>query len=231
MRIGVLEDDATQLDLYKLWLSTAQHLCVFYSTVADFLAALKTEKFDLLLIDMSLPDGTGDEALTWVRDNLGWSIPIIVVTARDAEADVVSTLRLGADDYVVKPPKYFELVARIEVMGRRNKVAQQQVLKLGVYEIHQENREILLSGKSIELTQKEYEVACYLFQNPGRLLSRVHLLEVIWGLQAEIDTRTVDTHVSRLRRKLNIYPENGWEIISVYGYGYRVEMVEPVVPA
>lgn len=225
MRIGVLEDDVTQLELYKLWLSTAQHQCQFYSTVADFLAAFKSEKFDLLIIDMSLPDGTGDKVLIWVRENLGWDIPIIVVTARDAESDVVSTLRLGADDYVVKPPKYFELIARIEALGRRNKAVQQQVIKLGVYEIHRDNREILMAGKAIELTQKEYEVACYLFQNPGRLLSRVHLLEVIWGLQAEIDTRTVDTHVSRLRRKLNIYPENGWEIISVYGYGYRVEIV------
>lgn len=225
MHIGVLEDDATQLELYKLWLSSAQHQALFYSTVANFLASFKTEKFDLLIVDMSLPDGSGDKVLTWVRENLGWDLPIIVVTARDAEADVVSTLRLGADDYVIKPPKSFELVARIEALGRRNKAAQPQVIKRGVYEIHSENREILLAGKAIELTQKEYDVACYLFQNPGRLLSRVHLLEVIWGLQADIDTRTVDTHVSRLRRKLSIYPDQGWEIISVYGYGYRMEVV------
>ena len=229
MRIAVLEDNLIQIELYKLWLSTAQHQFQIYTMVADLLAALKTEKFDLLLIDMSLPDGSGDKVLTWVRENLGWSLSIIVVTARDAESDAVSALRLGADDYVVKPPKYFELIARIEALGRRNRSARQQVLKLGVYEIHQENRQILAAGKPVELTQKEYEVACYLFQNPGRLLSRVHLLEVIWGLQAEIDTRTVDTHISRLRRKLHIYPENGWEIISIYGYGYRIEMVEPAL--
>lgn len=96
-------------------------------------------------------------------------------------------------------------------------------LKLGAYEINQQDREIRLNGKAVELTQKEYELACYLFQNPARLLSRVHLLEALWGLQAEIDTRTVDTHVSRLRHKLKIVPENGWEIISIYGYGYRME--------
>jgi two-component system response regulator RegX3 len=226
MRIAVLEDNLIQIELYKLWLSTAQHQFQIYSMVADLLAALKTEKFDLLLIDMSLPDGSGDKVLSWVRDNLGWSMSIIVVTARDAESDAVSALRLGADDYVVKPPKYFELIARIEALGRRNRAVRQQVLKLGSYEIHLENRQILAQGELVELTQKEYEVACYLFQNPGRLLSRVHLLEVIWGLQAEIDTRTVDTHISRLRRKLDIYPKNGWEIISVYGYGYRVEIVQ-----
>ncbi|MFT5642739.1 MAG: two-component system response regulator RegX3 [Janthinobacterium sp.] len=226
MRIAVLESNLIQIELYKLWLSTAQHQFQMYSVGADLLAALKTEKFDLLLCDVSLPDGTGDKVLSWVRENLGWSISIIVVTARDAESDAVNALRMGADDYMVKPPKYFELIARIEALGRRNRAARQQVLKLGVYEIHQENRKIMALGELVELTQKEYEVACYLFQNPGRLLSRVHLLEVIWGLQAEIDTRTVDTHISRLRRKLHIYPENGWEIISVYGYGYRIEIVE-----
>lgn len=225
MRIAVLEDNLIQIELYKLWLSTAQHQFQIYSMVADLLQALRTEKFDLLLIDMSLPDGSGDTVLSWVRDNLGWAISIIVVTGRDAESDAVSALRLGADDYVVKPPKYFELIARIEALGRRNRATQQQVLKLGAYEIHQENRQILARGALIALTQKEYEVACYLFQNPGRLLSRAHLLEVIWGLQAKIDTRTVDTHVSRLRRKLGIYPKNGWEIVSIYGYGYRVEIV------
>jgi DNA-binding response OmpR family regulator len=223
MRIAVLEDDATQVDLYKLWFSTAQHQCSFYGTIAGFIAALRSERFDLLLVDWVLPDGTGDVALRWIRETLGWEIPVICVTLRDAEQDVVNALRQGADDYVVKPPKYFELLARIESLGRRRRAAQLPILRLGAYEIHQENREILMAGKAVELTQKEYELACYLFQNPGRLLSRVHLLEAIWGLQAEIDTRTVDTHVSRIRRKLKVYPENGWEIISVYGYGYRLE--------
>lgn len=225
MRIGVLEDDVVISELYQLWFSAAQHQCLFYTTIASFHLALRTEVFDLLLIDMLLPDGSGDMILPWVRENLGWDLPVIFVTSCEAEADIVATLRLGADDYVVKPPRNFELLARIEALGRRNKLAQQTVLKLGVYEINKSNREISVSGELVEMTQKEYELACYLFQNPGRLLSRVHLLEAIWGLHADVDTRTIDTHVSRLRRKLKIYPENGWQIISVYGYGYRVEVV------
>jgi DNA-binding response OmpR family regulator len=156
-------------------------------------------------------------------ETVGWEVPVICVTLRDSEQDVVGALRLGADDYVVKPPKYFELLARIESLARRSRATRLPVLRLGTYEIDQENREIRVSGKPVELTQKEYELSCYLFSNPGRLLSRVHLLEAVWGLRAEIDTRTVDTHVSRIRRKLQIYPESGWEIISVYGYGYRLE--------
>ncbi len=223
MRIGVLEDDATQIALYKLWLGTTQHQPVYYGTVADFMAALRTEKFDLLLIDRQLPDGNGESVLKWVRENLGWDLPVIFVTANDNESDIVSALRAGADDYVVKPAKFLELIARLEGLARRSKAVPPSQLKLGAYEINQQDREIRLNGKAVELTQKEYELACYLFQNPARLLSRVHLLEAIWGLQAEIDTRTVDTHVSRLRRKLKIVPENGWEIISIYGYGYRME--------
>jgi two-component system response regulator RegX3 len=225
MRIGILEDDLSQVELYKLWLSTAQHQFVCYPTIAEFLTALRVEKFDLLLVDRLLPDGNGETALQWIRDNLGWNIPVIFVTGETSETDIVKALRLGADDYVIKPPHYFELIARIDGWARRVKAPVLTTLKYGAYDIDQANREILLAGKAIELTQKEYELATYMFQHPGRLLSRVHLLEAIWGLQAEIDTRTVDTHVSRLRRKLSIQPEYGWEIISIYGYGYRMELV------
>ena len=228
MRIGILEDDTTQIELYRLWLSTAQHQTMFYETVATFIAGLRVEKFDLLVIDRELPDGTGETVLKWVRENLGWDLPIIFVTANNIETAIVTALRLGADDYVVKPPKYFELIARIEALARRSRAAPLVELSLGAhYKIKLQNREILLDDKAVELTQKEYELAVYMFQHPGRLLSRVHLLEAIWGLQAEIDTRTVDTHVSRLRRKLRIATTHGWEIMSIYGYGYRMETIKP----
>lgn len=221
MHIGILEDDVTQQELYKLWFGSAQHSCQCYGTGAGFIAALQNERFDLLLIDWMLPDGDGTTVLKWVRDNLGWDLPVIFITARDSEVDVVVALRAGADDYVVKPPKYLELLARIESLSRR--VKPPAVLKFGAYEIDYERRGIAVNGKSVELTQKEFELACYMFQNPGKLLSRVHLLEKLWGLNAEVDTRTVDTHVSRIRRKLVIGPEHGWQIFPVYGWGYRIE--------
>jgi DNA-binding response OmpR family regulator len=224
MRIGVLEDDLAQQEMYKLWFGTAKHDCVCYGTAEAFERALGKPAFDLLIIDWTLPDSTGEIVLKRVREQLGWEIPVIFVTARESEIDIVNALRSGADDYLVKPPKYLELLARIESLSRRVKPPALQ--QIGVYEISQASHQIRFKGEEVELTHKEFELACYLFQNPGKLLSRVHLLEKLWGLNANVDTRTIDTHVSRIRRKLQITPANGWEIIPVYGFGYRIEKVE-----
>lgn len=221
MRIGILEDDLTQQELYKLWLGTANHDCLIHGTAADFTTALQLERFDMLIVDWEIPDSSGEIVLRWVRDNLGWEMPVLFVTSRDSEKDIVTALRAGADDYVVKPAKCLELLARIESLGRR--ITAPAVQQIGAYQINKDLREIRVNGELIELTQKEFELACYLFENHSKLLSRVHLLEKLWGLSADIDTRTVDTHVSRVRRKLSISPENGWKIIPIYGYGYRIE--------
>ncbi len=223
MYIGILEDDTAQQELYKLWFSAAPHSCQCHGAANSFIDALQTERFDLLLIDWVLPESSGEIVLKWVREHMGWEIPVIFITSRDSEVDVVTALRAGADDYVVKPPKYHELLARIESLSRRIKAPSQ--LKFGAYEVDHERRSISVDGKPVELTQKEFELACYMFQSPGKLLSRVHLLEKLWGLNANVDTRTVDTHVSRIRRKLGIGAERGWQIIPVYGWGYRIEKV------
>ena len=224
MRIGVLEDDELLQRVYEAWFGSAQHSCTCYGTVKEFLESLSENSFELLIIDWMLPDGTGYAALKWIRANMGWDIPVIFVTARNDEIDIVSALRAGADDYVVKPASYLELLARIESLERRKKPP--TLLQLGAYEINQDLRQIRVNKKEVELTQKEFDLACYLFQHKDELLSRVRLLEKVWGLNADVDTRTVDTHISRVRRKLAITPENGWEIIPVYGFGYRVERID-----
>ena len=229
MRIGILEDDLAQQELYRLWFGTAQHTCKSYGTARSFLEALPGEAFDLLIIDWTLPDSSGEVALRWIRENIGWSLPVIFVTAHDSEIDIVNALRAGADDYVVKPARFLELLARVDALGRR--VKPPTVVHFGAYDINKDLRQIRVHGKEVELTQKEFELACYLFQHPGKLPSRVALLEKLWGLNADVDTRTVDTHISRIRRKLGISPENGWNIIPVYGYGYRIDRVAAAVKA
>jgi DNA-binding response OmpR family regulator len=119
MHIGIAEDDPDQLALISLWLEAAQHSVRGFGTAADYLDALKKEHFDLLIIDWMLPDGTGIDLLPWVRSNLGWDLPVLVVTAREDEATVVQALQAGADDYVVKPLKHLELLARLAALARR----------------------------------------------------------------------------------------------------------------
>jgi DNA-binding response OmpR family regulator len=193
---------------------------------AEFIEGAKRERFDLLLIDWMLPDGTGADVLQWVRGNLGWDVPVVVVTARDDEATVVAALKMGADDYVVKPPKPMELLARLENVARRVKPGGLPVLRLGSYEVDIAGHRLSLDGAPITLTQKEFDLSVYLFQNPGKLLSRDHLLNKIWGLNTDVDTRTVDTHISRLRKKLLLDGSKGWKLTPIYGYGYRFDRVD-----
>lgn len=226
MHIGILEDDSEQLALLALWLESAGHTSHGFGLTADFIDGLKKERFDLLLIDWMLPDGSGADVLNWVRHNLGWDIPVVVVTARDDEDTVVVALKAGADDFVVKPPKPLELLARLASAARRVKPGGLPVLRLGVFEVDVQRHKLTLEGQAITLTQKEFDLSVYLFQNPGKLLSRDHLLNKIWGLNTEVDTRTVDTHVSRLRKKLLLDGSKGWKLTPIYGYGYRFDRVD-----
>lgn len=226
MHIGIAEDDPDQAALLSLWLKDAAHSERTFGTAADYLEALKRDRYDLLLIDWMLPDGTGAELIQWVRANLGWEIPVLVVTSRDDEATVVAALQAGADDYVVKPPKPLELLARVAALGRRVRSGGLPVLRLGAFEIDIQRQRLVLDGAAVALTQKEFDLSAYLFQNPGKLLSRDHLLNKIWGINADVDTRTVDTHISRLRKKLGLDGSKGWKLVPVYGVGYRFERIE-----
>jgi DNA-binding response OmpR family regulator len=226
MHIGIAEDDADQLALLALWLSEGGHTSKGFATAGAFLDGLKRERFDLLLVDWMLPDGTGGDILGWARQNLGWELPVIVVTAREDEATVCEALRAGADDYVVKPPKPRELLARIEAVARRVRPGSLQVLRMGAYEVDLQRHQLSIDGKPVTLTQKEFDLSVYFFQSPGKLLSRDHLLNRIWGINAEIDTRTVDTHVSRLRKKLLLDGSKGWKLVPIYGYGYRFDRID-----
>ncbi len=223
MHIGMVEDDADQRAAIALWLESGQHTVKEFGTASEFIHALKSDRFDLLLIDWMLPDGTGADILSWIRSNLGWDVPVVVVTAREDEETVCLALRAGADDYVVKPPKPMELLARLAAVARRAKPGGLPVLRVGEYEVDIQRHALSISGSPVNLTQKEFDLSVYLFQNPGKLLSRDHLLNKIWGLNTDVDTRTVDTHVSRLRKKLQLDGSKGWKLTPVYGYGYRFD--------
>jgi two-component system response regulator RegX3 len=228
MRVAIVEDDAHVGQLMCLWLEGAGYGYQLYSNGRDFLKAMSRESFDLLIFDWMLPDTSGDKLLMWVREHIDWPVPVIFATSRDSEEDIVHGLSLGADDYITKPIRRAEFLARIQAVMRRshNRQDAKQNLVLPPYEIDTSTRAILVSGNPVELTQKEFELAHFLFRNIGRIVSRSHILESVWGQTSDLNTRTVDTHISRLRTKLSITPENGWRLSAIYNHGYRLESVE-----
>ena len=226
MHIAILEDDEDQRELLTLWLEGVSHTSRGFGTRASCIEGLKIERFDLLLLDWMLPDGNGADVLQWVRQNLGWDMPIVVITAQDDDEHVVTALRAGADDYVVKPPKPREFLARLAAVTRRAKPSGLTVFRIGAYEADMQRHTLSIDNQPVVMTQKEFDLSVYLFQNPGKLLSRDHLLNKVWGINADVDTRTVDTHISRLRKKLLLDGSKGWKLVPIYGYGYRFDRVD-----
>ena len=225
MRVALLEDDHDQANIIEVWLNDAGHHSYIYYAGSQIVGALSTESFDVIMLDWEVPDMSGLEVLQWIRENLDWACPVIFITRRDQESDVVAALEAGADDYMSKPVNRAEMLARINAIHRRNNPPQEDdsILEISPYVIDLKKRNIVCNDIEIDLTQKEYELALFILRNVGRVLSRGYLLERVWGKNPEINTRTVDTHVSRLRRKLAFNKENGWKLTSVYQHGYRLE--------
>ncbi len=228
VRIALLEDDPAQAETLAAWLVAAGHDAHIFGLGKDLLRQASRESFDTFLIDWMLPDQSGHDVLRWLRQERGETAPAIFVTSRDAEEDIVAGLDAGADDYMIKPIRRLELLSRLDAVWRRVRPRDesQQTIDLPPYLFELEHRRVLRHGKPVEpLTEKEFVLAAFLFQNLGRLFSRGHLLEAIWGLSAAIPTRTLDTHISRVRKKLDLHPANGFRLVPTYNYGYRLERV------
>lgn len=226
MRVAALDDDSTQLELTQRTLASMGHDCHGFTDSKSFLRALRRESFDLLVLDWQLPDISGLEVLRWARENLQERVPVLFITNRNTEADVIEGLSAGADDFMIKPMRVGELMARVKALLRR--AYHQQTpseLAFGRYRFDVAGAQITIDGNPATLKQKEFDLALFLFQNIGRLLSRKHLLEAVWGIEAEVSSRSLDTHVSRLRTKLGLHPENGYRLAAIYSVGYRLETI------
>jgi len=228
MHIALLEDDEDQSILMQALLEDAGHKCVVFSSGKDMTMALLRESYDMLILDWLVPDMNGLEVLKWVRESMDWRIPVLFITQKEKEEDVVQALQGGADDYMSKPVKRAEMLARIDSISRRTQQinVDDDELEFAPYILQRSSKTVKLNGENIEITRKEFELTLFLFRNVGRILSRGYILETVWGRSAEVNTRTVDTHVSRLRRKLSINVENGWKLTSIYQHGYRLEKCE-----
>lgn len=228
MRIATLEDDPDQSELICHWLEDAEHTVVSHALGSDFLRGVRRNSFDLYVLDWMLPDVSGLDVLQKLRHELHDSTPVLIATVKNEERDIVRALETGADDYLVKPVRRRELIARAEAICRRSAAARStaDVFVAQPYSMDLHRKHASLGDEEITLTHREFELAMFFFRNAGRVVSRAHLLEAIWGIDnAEVSTRTVDTHISRLRKKMHLNQENGWKLSAIYQHGYRLEQV------
>jgi two-component system response regulator RegX3 len=227
MKIAFLEDDASFAPMVVDWLTDVGHHIDWFRTGRDFIRALSDERYDICILDWMVPDISGPEVMSSLKIK-GALPPVIFLTGRDSEEDVVSAIQAGADDYIVKPPTRSILIARVHAVARRcaSKLRPEPIQDFGQIKVDFANRLFHLGDATIKLTEKETELALYFFGRIGMLLPRGHLIQVVWGSSPDIDTRTVDVHVSHLRGKLGLTPEAGWRLSSVYRQGYRLERLD-----
>lgn len=227
MNFAIIEDSRSQAEVLKALLKSEGHHAEIFGEGKAFLEALKVRDFDFFIVDWTLPDISGEEVLLQIRQQCGWEVPVVFCTARTGEEHAADILRLGADDYIPKPIRYMEFMARIESLLRRRRQQRPEALRLGNIEVNLDGRRIRLGGSEVDLTQREFDLAVILLRNVGRVLGRDELLSAIWGREQGVDSRTVDTHASRLRKKLGLAGESGLMLTSVYGQGYRLDTVQP----
>ncbi len=224
MTILIVEDEPSIAEVAGLYLKRAGYQV---QTAGDGRSALQVMALnmpDLLVLDVMLPSIDGFEVMRWVRER--GDTPIIMVTSRREEVDRIAGLEMGADDYVVKPFSPQELVSRVRAVLRRTRGAIDNVerpLAFGNLAINPQTRLVIVNGKEIALTAKEFELLWLLARHPRQVFSRQQLLERVWGLSEFIDPSTVTVHVRRLREKIEANPSEPVHILTVWGIGYRFE--------
>jgi len=219
----LVEDDKNISKLVKYNLEKAGYNCLAVVTGEDGFEILDKEKINLIILDVMLPKMDGFEVCRLIKqEDLYSQIPIIMLTARAEEIDRIVGLELGADDYIAKPFSPRELVLRVKAILKRSvtktDAGSKEILGFDKLKIDIPRHKVLVNSKEVKLTAMEFDLLVILLNRKGRVQSREQLLNDVWGIEADVTTRTVDTHVKRLRQKLGRY---GKFIETVRGYGYR----------
>ncbi len=220
--IMIVEDEESYQDALNVGLSVEGFVVVGATNIAEARALLLTSKPDLVLLDVMLPDGSGIDYCRELHDTT--HIPVIMVTARTSEVDVVLGLEIGAADYVTKPYRLRELVARIRAVLRRPVTAEDdEVITFGDLRIDFSRRTVTRKNQEVELSRKEFDLLALFATRLGQVVTREVCLDTLWwGLELS-DTRTLDTHVKRLRQKIEDDPANPRHLITIRGVGFRLD--------
>jgi DNA-binding response OmpR family regulator len=224
--VVVCEDDEPTLELLCDHLEADRFRALPAPSASDALRLCHYKQPDLLLLDLRLPDASGLDVLREVRASEGATgrydpgLPVIVLSGRGTDADRVRGFAEGADDYVVKPFLYQEVAARIEAVLRRRDSRREGPRRVGEIFIDPSRRQVRINDRPVKLANKEFSLLCALAADPARVFTKEELLRDVWGFRSMGRTRTLDSHASRLRRKLD--PENGRFVVNVWGVGYRL---------
>lgn len=245
MRIAILEDDPDQLShlvrtLEQLFtVGDTTVACAAFSDGAVLQQVLRRESFDLLVLDWNVPGLEGIALLQWLRTWQADPVPTLMLSSRTSEQDVVRALSFGADDYIAKPFRPLELRARVQrLLARRVPPVQTDAQRFGRWEFHRRSHSVLVHPEPPDgtpaqrhaLSAREFQLALTLFQHMGGIVSRAHLLESAGYSSEELPSRTLDSHMYRLRNKLGLDAERGLSLRTVYGRGYRLEALQQALP-
>jgi two-component system, OmpR family, alkaline phosphatase synthesis response regulator PhoP len=226
-RILLIEDEAGLVMTLRDRLTSEGHEVEVARDAESGLQRATSEHFNLIILDVMLPGGSGFDVCRDLRQR-GITVPIIMLTARGQLIDKVLGLKIGADDYVTKPFGAMELVARVDALARRPRLAKSRaagapVDRFGEVEVHRASRIVERAGAPVALSPKEYDLLLALMNRRGAVTTRHELLSEVWGYQSDVSTRTVDIHVSELRKKLEKNPAEPRHILTVRKTGYRFE--------
>lgn len=235
MRIAILDDESVELELLSRALGSytlpdgTSPICTQFSSSPELLRRLKRETFDLIFLDWQVAEISGLQVLLWINAHLVPPPPVIMLTSRTAEHDVVQALNAGAAEYVSKPFRQAELLARLNNVVRQythDNSGSEAAVTFGNVRFNGQEGVVTVNEERVPLTLREFNLALLLFKNQGRPLSRSYLYEHLWSRDENLSSRTLDTHIYRIRNKLQLTSEFGWVLSTVYGYGYRLEAVD-----
>lgn len=228
LRIAIVDDHPDDLAALSSVLSEAGFNCCVYTNGIDLIAALRRETFDLLLLDWIMPRASGIDVVTWIQENLTDPPPAIMLTSRASKQDIIRALNAGAVDYIVKPGDPDIIAARIlAACRRRGDHGHDEITRFGDFVFDRTRQCVTYHDQTIALRAKEFQLARLLFENMDRPLSRNYIMTRIWNASPDLETRTLDMHISRVRSKLVLRPERGVSLRTIFGFGYRLDSCTP----
>jgi two-component system, OmpR family, phosphate regulon response regulator PhoB len=228
MKILYLEDDIVYIDLVSSILTELGYHVQAVRNGCEAIRHLENQVVDLLILDWQVPGLSGLEVLAWTRERIGVHLPIMFLSGQVRDSEILAAINAGADDYILKPVNHCELIARVNALLRRaypKRDDQNSAIEIGGYRIDLKYRTAWLNGQPVKLTPREFEIAALLFRNVDRVMPRDALIRAIWGRDLGAVSRSLDTHIYRIRAKLAIRADNGVRLRTIYTHGYRLEAV------